>query len=233
LLIAAAWGLCHVFSGRGAFIHFGAILGTIMVANVAFVIMPGQRELVAACRDSRAPDPAAAVRGKQRSVHNTYFTLPVLFTMISNHYAMVYSHAWNWAILVAIAFAGAGIRTYFVARHRGHASPLPLVASVLVLVVVAAAIAPHADMAPAAGDAGLVRITSIVKERCTGCHSATPTQPGFAVAPKGVTFDTPEQIARQSARIFEQTVTRAMPIANLTGMTEEERALVVAWARPR
>ncbi len=117
-LIAAAWGLCHAFSGRGAYIHFGAMLGTIMVANVAFVIMPGQRELVSACRDGRTPDPAAAARAKQRSVHNTYITLPVLFTMISNHYAMAYGHAWNWIILLAFVFAGAAIRTYFVARHR-------------------------------------------------------------------------------------------------------------------
>ena len=231
-LVAAAWGLCHVFSGRGAFIHFGAMLGTIMVANVAFVIMPGQRELVAACRDGRAPDPGAGARAKQRSVHNTYFTLPVLFTMISNHSAMVYNHAWNWAILVAIAFAGAAIRTWFVARHHGPASPLPAIAGVVALLVAAAAIAPKGVPAlPSTGDAGSMRIAAIVKERCTGCHSAKPTQPGFVAAPKGVVFDTPEQIAQQSARILEQTSTRAMPIGNLTHMTDEERALVADWVR--
>jgi uncharacterized membrane protein len=231
LLLVAAWGLCHVFSGRGAFIHFGAMLGTIMVANVAFVIMPGQREMVAACRDGRAPDPAAGARGKQRSVHNTYFTLPVLFTMISNHYAMAYNHPWNWAILAAMAFAGAAIRAWFVARHSGPASPLPAIAGVAAILAVAFLIAPRFSMAPPAHDAGLARITGIVKQRCAACHSATPTQPGFAVAPKGVMFDTPEQMTLQAPRILEQTATRAMPIGNLTGMTEEERALVIAWAR--
>jgi uncharacterized membrane protein len=229
LLAAAAWGLCHLFSGRGAYIHFGAMLGTIMVANVAMVIMPAQRELVAACRDGRAANPAAGARAKQRSVHNTYFTLPVIFTMISNHYAMAYGHAWNWAILLAIAFAGAAIRTWFVARHHGPASPVPLIVGVATLVVVAALVAPIRAPAPTGEAAGFARVAAIVKERCVSCHSATPTQPGFAAAPKGVTFDTPEQIALQSAKILEQTSTRAMPIANLTGMTDAERAIVADW----
>jgi uncharacterized membrane protein len=231
-LVAAAWGLCHVFGGRGAYIHFGAMIGTIMVANVAFVIMPGQRELVAACRDERAPDPAAAMRAKQRSVHNTYLTLPVLFTMISNHYAMAYGHAWNWAILIAISFAGAAIRTYFVARHQPPASPLPAIAGVVALLAVAALIAPARGPASASpGAAQAARVAQIVKERCTPCHAAAPTQPGFAVAPKAVMFDTPEQVRLQSARIAEQTSTRVMPLGNLTGMTDEERAIVADWAR--
>jgi uncharacterized membrane protein len=231
LLAAAAWGLCHVFSGRGAYIHFGAMLGTIMVANVAFVIMPGQREMVAACVDGRAPDPAAAARAKQRSVHNTYLTLPVLFTMISNHYAMAYGHAWNWAILVAITFAGAAIRTWFVARHRPPASPFPAVAGVVALVLVAAMIAPPRG-SPAAGAAAASagRVAKIVADRCVSCHSANPTQPGFAAAPKGVVFDSPEQIRLQAAPIAAQTASRAMPIGNLTGMTEEERSVVATWA---
>jgi uncharacterized membrane protein len=230
LLTAAAWGLCHLFSGRGAFIHFGAMLGTIMVANVAMVIMPAQRELVAACRDARAPDPAAGARAKMRSVHNTYFTLPVIFTMISNHYAIAYGHAWNWAILLAIAFAGAAIRTWFVARHRGAASPAPLLAGVVTLALVAAAIAPARGPAPASpGAQEFAHVAAIVRQRCVGCHSARPTQPGFAAAPKGVMFDTPEQIALQSARILQQTSTRAMPIGNLTAMTDAERAAIADW----
>jgi uncharacterized membrane protein len=230
LLAASAWGLCHVFSGRGAYIHFGAMLGTIMVANVAMVIMPAQRELVAACRDGRAQNPAAGARAKQRSVHNTYFTLPVIFTMISNHYAMAYGHPWNWAILLAIAFAGAAIRTWFVARHHGPASAAPLVAGIVALAAVAAAIAPWRGVSSKApGQAGFARVASIVKERCASCHSASPTQPGFAVAPKGVVFDTPEQIVLQAARIHEQTSTRAMPIGNLTAMTDDERAIVADW----
>jgi uncharacterized membrane protein len=232
LFVLTAWGLCQLFSGRGAYIHFGAILGTIMVANVAFVIMPAQRELVAACRDARAPDPAAAAHARQRSVHNTYFTLPVLFTMISNHYPMAYAHRWNWAILAAIAFAGAAIRTYFVARHRGAASPVPAIAGVLALIVVAAAIAPLPSPRPSPkGEGGIARIAEIVKERCAGCHSAAPTWPGIAAAPKGVVLDTPGQIELQAARILQQTSTQAMPIGNLTAMTGEERALIAEWAR--
>jgi uncharacterized membrane protein len=230
-LVAAAWGLCHVFGGRGAYIHFGAMIGTIMVANVAVVIMPGQRELVAACRDGRAPDPAAAMRAKQRSVHNTYLTLPVLFTMISNHYAMAYGHAWNWAILIAISFAGAAIRTYFVARHQPPASPVPAIAGVVALLVVAALIAPVRGPASASpGGTQAARVAMIVKERCTPCHATAPTQPGFATAPKGVMFDTPEQMKLQSASIALQASTRAMPLGNLTGMTDEEREIVTDWA---
>jgi uncharacterized membrane protein len=236
LIVLAAWGLCQVFSGRGAFIHFGAILGTIMVANVAFVIMPGQRELVAACRDGRAPDPDAALRARQRSVHNTYFTLPVLFTMISNHYPMAYAQRWNWAILAAIAFAGAAIRTYFVARHHGHASAVPAVAGVVTLMVVAAAIAPSPsptgrEIVSPPSPQPSASITKIMKERCVPCHSATPTWQGIAIAPKGVVFDTPGQIETQAAQILQQTSTKAMPIGNLTAMTGEERALIAAWAR--
>jgi uncharacterized membrane protein len=230
-LVAAAWGLCHVFGGRGAYIHFGAMIGTIMVANVAFVIMPGQRELVAACRDGRAPDPAAAARAKQRSVHNTYLTLPVLFTMISNHYAMAYGHAWNWAILIAISFAGAAIRTYFVARHQPPASPVPAIAGVVALLVVAALIAPvRGPASPRPGGTQAARVAAIVKKRCTPCHAAAPTQPGFAAAPKGIMFDTPEQMKLQSASIALQVSTRAMPLGNLTGMTDEEREIVTDWA---
>ena len=230
-LVAAAWGLCHVFGGRGAYIHFGAMLGTIMVANVFFVIMPGQRELVAACSEGRAPDPEPAARAKQRSVHNTYITLPVLFTMISNHYAMAYGHAWNWLILLAMTFAGAAIRTYFVARHHPPASPAPAIAGVVALLIVAVAIAPTPNPATANDDAAqAVRVAAIVKQRCATCHSATPTQAGFAAAPKGVMLDTPEQLKLQAARILQQTTTRAMPLGNLTAMTDEERVIVVDWA---
>ena len=123
LLVAAlAWGLCQLFSGRGAFIHFGAALGTIMVANVFFVIIPGQKRMVAAAERGEAPEPVDGLRGKQRSVHNTYFTLPVLFVMLSNHFAMTWSHEYNWLVLIALALAGALVRAWFVARHRGRPS---------------------------------------------------------------------------------------------------------------
>ena len=142
---ALAWGLCQLFSGRAAYILFGAALGTIMVANVFFVIIPGQKRMVSAALHQRVPDPADGQRAKLRSVHNTYFTLPVLFVMTSNHYAMTYSHDYNWAILIGISLAGALIRIYFVARHKGRASPLPLVLAVLLLALTAALIAPRAE----------------------------------------------------------------------------------------
>jgi uncharacterized membrane protein len=121
LVIVLAYSLCQLFGGRGAYIHFGAVLGTIMVANVFFVIIPGQKQMVAAAASGETPDPAPGVRGKQRSDHNTYFTLPLLFAMTSNHFAISYAHEYNWLVLVAISIAGAMIRFYFVGRHRGRA----------------------------------------------------------------------------------------------------------------
>jgi uncharacterized membrane protein len=233
LLTGAAYGLCHVFSGRGAYIHFGALLGTIMVANVFFVIIPGQRELVIAKQQGREPDPRHGLRGKQRSVHNTYFTLPVLFVMMSNHYAMTYGHPYSWLVLVAISFAGALIRTYFVARHKGKASLLPVAVGILLLAAVAVAIAPQkTNTQPAAlspGVAEFAQVQTIVKQRCQTCHSSAPTQPGFAAAPKGVMFDSAGQIVAQAQLIHQQTSTRVMPLGNLTGMTDDERATIAAW----
>ena len=226
-----AWGLCELFSGRGAYIHFGAVLGTIMVANVFFVIIPGQKRMVAAAERGAVPDAEDGIRAKQRSVHNTYFTLPVLFVMTSNHYAMTYSHEYNWAILIAISLAGALIRIYFVARHSGKASPVPLIIAGLLLAGVAAVIAPRASAA--AGDTvAFDEVQSVVMQRCTTCHSAQPTHPAFPAAPAGVILDTGEQIAAEAQRIHQQTVlTRVMPIGNLTSITEEERELIDRWYR--
>lgn len=224
-----AWGLCQLFSGRGAYIHFGVVLGTIMVANVFFVIIPGQKQMLAAAERGETPDPEPGVRGKQRSVHNTYFTLPVLFVMISNHYAMTYNHAWNWAILIAITLAGALIRVYFVARHNGHASPLPLILGIVLIAAVAALIAPRPTAAsgePVAFDA----VRSIVHERCTSCHARVPTYPGFPAAPAGVVLESDAEILAEAQRIHQQTVvTRVMPIGNLTAISEDERAAIDRW----
>ncbi len=226
-----AWGLCQVFGGRAAYIHFGAVLGTIMVANVFFVIIPGQRQMVAAAERGETPDPGPGIRGKQRSVHNTYFTLPVLFTMISNHFAMTYGHAFNWAILVAISLAGALVRVYFVARHSGRASPLPLVAAGALLVIVAVVIAPT-NTAAGTGNVDFDAVRTVVHQRCTGCHAAVPEHPGFQAAPAGVVLETDRQIVAEALRIHQQTVvTRVMPIGNLTGITEDERALLDRWYR--
>jgi uncharacterized membrane protein len=244
ILTFVAWGLCQLFSGRGAYMHFGAMLGSIMVANVFFVIMPGQRDLVAAKKDGRTPDPIHGIRAKQRSVHNTYFTLPVLFVMISNHYAMTYGHAWNWLILIAISVAGALIRVYFVQRHSGKASFVPLVVATALLLSVITAITPatrKAIPAQTEGSAttnssatsqaiGFADVEAIITERCSSCHHSQPSFPGFAAAPKGIMFNDKAAILAQANVIHQQAVvTRAMPIGNLTGMTDDERALLDSW----
>ena len=239
-----AWGLCQWFSGRGAYMIFGAALGSIMVANVLFVIIPGQRELVHAKQQGRAVDPAPGLRGRQRSVHNTYFTLPVLFVMISNHYAMTYGARYNWLVLIAISFAGACLRAWFVARHRpaehrGYAAALPAVMGVLTLAGLAAALAPAVRVstgpdigATAAAGAPAVdraRVTAIVERRCVPCHAASPTQAGFAAPPNGIVLQTIDQLRAHLPEVRQQLAARAMPLGNLTGMTDEERATLLMW----
>jgi uncharacterized membrane protein len=236
---AAAFALCRLFSGRGAFIEFGAMLGTIMVANVFFVIIPGQREMVRAKREGREPDPQAGLRGKLRSVHNTYFTLPVLFTMISNHYALAFGARRNWLVLIAMSAAGVLIRVYFVARHKRHerggkTSPIAALLGLAVLAATAAALAPPPKSPAAAADPSITHfeaIQHIVALRCAPCHAAAPTQPGFATAPKGLLLDSPEAILAHAAVMAPQVATNAMPIGNLTGMTDAERTQLLDWIR--
>ena len=224
-----AWALCQLFSGRGAYIHFGAVLGTIMVANVFFVIIPGQKRMVTAAELGVAPDPTPGIQAKQRSVHNTYFTLPVLLVMISNHFAMTHSHEYNWAILVGISLAGALIRVYFVARHKGRASPLPVLLAVALLAIIAAWLAPR-DQGTAVAAASLDEVRAVVRARCVSCHSSAPTHLAFPGAPLGVMLDTDEQLLAHAERIYQQTVvTRVMPIGNLTGMTDDERHIIERW----
>jgi uncharacterized membrane protein len=230
LLAATAYGLCQLFSGRGAYIHFGAIIGTIMVANVFFVIIPGQRELVKAKREGRPPDPIHGLRGKQRSVHNTYFTLPVLFTMISSHYAMTFGHAWNWLVLVALSMAGALIRVWFVLRHKGRASPVPLALGIALLAGTAVAIAPARPPQQVGEAVAMAELKPVIDRRCATCHAAKPTQEGFDAPPKGLKLDSERLIRANAAFIYQQTVTqRVMPPGNVTEMTDEERALVRRW----
>ncbi|WP_288411093.1 urate hydroxylase PuuD [uncultured Herbaspirillum sp.] len=245
-IVAVAYLLTHLLSGRAAYIHVGAMIGTIMVGNVLMVIIPGQRKLVAAMQAGRAPDPIHGRRGKQRSVHNNYFTLPILFIMISNHYAMTYTHAYSWLVLAAIMAAGVLIRHFFNLRHKGRIAVAYPLAGVALLVAVAVAIAPRpvAPTAPVAQGAGgaasvasvpaaapdFARIQSIITQRCATCHSDKPTQPGFATAPAGMMLQTPELIHQHAAKIFQRAVqTRDMPLANLTRMTDEERAELAAW----
>jgi len=233
LITLLAYGLCQLFSGRGAYIHFGAVLGTIMVANVFFVIIPGQRRMVDAAALGQPPNPEDGIKAKQRSVHNTYFTLPVLFVMTSNHYAMTFAHEYNWLILVAISLAGALIRVYFVARHKGKTSPVPIVVAGLILLLVAAAIVPK-SRAATTETVTLSMIRPVIESRCTTCHSQNPTHIAFPAAPSGVVLDTDEDIVSEALRIHQQTVVlKAMPIGNLTQISEAERALIDAWYQGR
>ena len=228
LLAVLAWGLTQVFSGRGAFIHYGAILGTIMVGNVVHVIIPGQRRMVQALAAGQAPDPKYGAAGKQRSVHNTYFTLPVLFTMISSHYAFTFGGSWNWLVLVALTLSGGLIRVWFVMRHRGPAPAWPLAVGVGLLFVLMLSLLPKTQ--DKAQPVKFEDVKRIVDARCLSCHAPKPTFAGLAEAPKGVLLDTPERIRAQSATIHAQTVVaRAMPPGNLTTMTDEERALLARW----
>ena len=231
-----AWGLCQIFSGRGAYLHYGAMLGTIMVANVFFVIMPGQRDLVAAKQEGRAPNPMHGIRAKQRSLHNTFFTLPVLFVMISNHYAMTWGHEYNWLILIALSIAGALIRVYFVQRHKGTQTLTPLVISAILIMGTAAAIAPAPRAAALADDSLLTtadifaQVETIVEVRCASCHAQMPTQAGFSAPPKGVILESADDIVRHAQTIYQQVViTNAMPIGNLTQISDDERALIDQW----
>jgi len=224
-----AWGLSQLFSGRGMYIQIGAMLGTIMVANVAHVIIPSQRRLVKAKEQGVAPDPIDGLRGKQRSVHNNYFTLPVLFVMISNHYPLTYGHRQAWLVLIAILLLAAYVRHFFNLRHKGRVVwAIPISAAIAALAL-AIAIAPEKPRA-AAGAVKFGQVQAIVARRCVSCHADKPTQEGFAVAPKDVKLDMPERIAANAPKIYEQAVaTRAMPIGNLTAMTDDERATIGAW----
>ena len=230
LLVVAAILACHIFSGRGAFLQVGAMTGTIMVANVAMVIMPGQRKMVAAMREGRDPDPKYGRWGKQRSVHNTYLTLPVLFLMISPHYPLTWSHPLNWLVLLAIALAGALVRQYFVSRQFGR-NPilLPVVATaVIVGLMVLLRPAPAPSLAGVAVPT-VAEVQAIAASHCASCHAARPTFDGIAVAPKGVILETPAQLRRWAQATRQQVQTEAMPPGNMTDMTAEERAKILAW----
>jgi uncharacterized membrane protein len=232
-LVASAWLLNQYLSGRAAYIHVGAMIGTIMVANVLMLIIPGQRKMVAAMAAGAKPDPIHGLRAKQRSVHNNYFTLPVLFIMISTHYAMTYRHQHAWAVLAVIMAAGVLIRHFFNLRHKGRTEWRYPIAGAALLLALAVAIAPKAPVAGVASNdpaAQFAQVRAIISERCVACHSERPSQPGFAVAPAGIMLHNPDLIYQNAAKIYQQTVQlKAMPIGNLTNMTDAERAQLGAW----
>ena len=225
-----AFGSSQLFSPRASYIQVGATIGTWMAANVLFVIIPGQRELVAAKTAGREPDPQPGLLGKQRSVHNNYFTLPVLFAMLSNHYPMTYSHPAGWLVLLALMALGVWVQHFLNLRQQGRvvwAIPAGVAAGVVALAV---AIAPRGGPSSQSTQVRLAEVQPIVAHRCVPCHSAAPTNPSFATAPKGITFDTPAQIQARAADIYQQAVvTRNMPLGNATEMTQSERDLLGAW----
>ncbi|MDH3629483.1 MAG: urate hydroxylase PuuD [Gammaproteobacteria bacterium] len=229
LVSLSAWVLFQLFSARGAFLHVGAMMGTIMAANVFFQIIPGQKRVVAQMRAGETPDAEPGIIGKQRSVHNTYFTLPVLFIMISNHYPMTYSNEHGWLVLIFIMLAGVLIRQYFVLRHSHRASPaLPAIAVVLLLSMVWY-LSPATIEIDDASRVSETQIAQIMETRCVACHASQPTQPGFVEAPLGIVLESPQQILKEAQRIATTVQTKYMPIGNLTGMTDQERATVARW----
>ncbi|HEV2902539.1 MAG TPA: urate hydroxylase PuuD [Gaiellaceae bacterium] len=232
LTVAAAYGVSHLYSGRAVYIQIGAMLGTIMAGNVFFNIIPAHWELVRAKKAGREPDPALGLQAKQRSVHNNYLTLPVVFTMISNHFPFTYGHDHGWLVLVALVVLGAWVRHFFNLRHAGrNAWWIPVTAAAA---VVALAIAIRPDEG-GGGGGPVAAVTAeeaqaIVQQRCVPCHSDEPTQEGFETAPGGVTFDTVEETESQAQAIKAQAVdSNAMPLGNVTGMTDEEREQLGAW----
>jgi uncharacterized membrane protein len=230
MLAVIAFVATHLFSGRGAFILVGAITGTIMVANVAMVIIPGQRQMVAAMREGREPDPKYGDWGKQRSVHNTYLTLPVLLLMISPHYPMLYQHPLNWLVLLLIGLAGALIRQFFVLRHSGRSNwALPAGGAVAVALLFLL-VAPRPDPRFAGVEAPpFPAVHALVATHCAQCHAARPSFEGVAAAPKGVMLETPQQMRRWAQAMRQQVSSEAMPPGNLTDMTDTERAQILAW----
>lgn len=227
-VVLCDWLLHQVFSARGAYLHVGAMMATMMVANVFFHIIPGQKRMVEQIRAGQEVDTRPGIIGKQRSVHNTYFTLPVLFIMISNHYPMTYANANGWLILVVMMLAGVLIRQFFVLRHRGQVKWWLPASGVALIAVLAALMAPRPVDAGGA-QVAFTAVHAVVEQRCIACHSAHPSQPGFAQPPKGVTFDTSAQIGQHAAKMAETVASGYMPLGNLTHITDDERKLIATW----
>ena len=229
ILTGFAWGYCQVFSARAAFIHFGALLGTMMAGNVFFVIIPAQKEMVRCAKEGVPLDPSLGKNAGWRSYHNNYFTLPVLFIMISNHYPSTFGAENNWAVLIAITIGTAGIKHYLNLIEKKQSSNWVLPISVFILLMTAFVTAPkvsngECDTVPFA------RIYPIIQERCVSCHSSAPTDKVWTSPPNGVVYDTPQQIADKADLIMQRVViTKTMPQNNSTNITPEERDLIRCW----
>jgi uncharacterized membrane protein len=231
LVCVASWLACRWFAGRAAFVLVGAMIATAMSANVFFWIIPGQKKVVDAIKAGRPVDPSHGMRGKQRSVHNTYFTLPVVFAMLSNHYSFTWSHPRNWLVLILMMFAGAAIRQFFVMRHgwklgrSRHPFPYALVGVVFIASVIVW-LKPEASAGIAAAPpraVGYQEVQQVVAQRCYMCH-------GAQVQMKNVRLDSPAGLKQHAQAVYQQAVvTRLMPMNNATGITEAERALIAQW----
>ena len=228
-IVFASWLSCHLFAGRAAFLLVGAMMATTMTANVAMVIIPGQRKVVAALRAGAPVDPVHGQRGKQRSVHNTYFTLPVVFAMISNHYGFAYGAKNNWLVLVVLMLAGALVRVSFVLRHKAlvESRPVPwryAVVGTLVIVATVAMLMPASQPAVAKLlPPSFAEVQAIVQQRCQLCHNAQ-------IANKNVRLDSADEIAAHAQQLYQQAVVlKLMPMGNATQITDAERAALGRW----
>ena len=232
LLVAAVSELyLRLFGGRAAYLHVGALVGSLMVGNVFFVIIPNQKKVVAELVAGRQPDPRLGAQAKQRSTHNNYLTLPVLFLMISNHYPVTFGTGQARPVLAGLFVTGFLVRHFFNMKHAGLTPYRWLWPAAALVMIATIAVTLPAPTARVSAPVSLAEVQGIVAARCIACHSAAPTFEGIAQAPKGLAFDEPGQIAAHAAEIREQVaVTRAMPLGNATQMTDEERAKIAAWA---
>ncbi|HKZ67496.1 MAG TPA: urate hydroxylase PuuD, partial [Chitinophagaceae bacterium] len=229
LLIGFAYFYSHVFSGRAAFIHFGAMIGSIMVANVFFVIIPSQKAMVNAAKKGMLPDPAKGKNALFRSLHNNYFTLPVLFVMVSNHFPSTFGNKYQWIVLAAITLGSAGIKHWLNLRERGQLSIWIMPASVILLLAVAYVTAPQSSNTKCK-EVSFAEVNAIIAQRCISCHSSRPTDDIYRSPPNGVIYDTPADIIKKKDAILQLVViTKTMPQNNKTNMTLEERDIIRCW----
>jgi uncharacterized membrane protein len=232
-LVALTYAFTHVFSGRGAFTQIGALIGTIMVANVFVIIIPFQRKTVDALIAGKVPDPAWGAIGKQRSVHNNYLTLPVVFLMLSNHYPLFFATRFNWLIVAIVLVIGPVIRHYFNARHEGNEGPLwtwAVAAGGMLLILWLSGTGAGIQMGALPSPPKFAAVQDIVMSRCSMCHTREPVWAGFVTAPKGVLLDDAEQIKLHANMIAINAVrSHAMPPGNVTEITPDERQVLAAW----
>ena len=237
LILLVAWGATNVFSGRAAFVHVGAVVGSIMVANVFFIIIPNQKVVVADLIAGRTPNPSLGQEAKQRSTHNNYLTLPVLLMMVSTHFPMIYGHEESWVVVALILIVGGIIRDYFNRMNAGAEGRIlkwqwPSAALFMVLLIVFISYDPRSLRLRGGIAPDVSEVLAITKARCSSCHASRPSDPDFDKAPGGVRLETVEDLRKYSDKIMKQAVlTRVMPLANRTKMTRAERDILGFWIR--